>query len=85
MGRRRGYKISAPEIPLASMVKESINFTVHLTGVLRTVLSVERPPLRFRPERGLPIEKRMERLFLGITVTSITLVAMALILMFMVR
>jgi len=27
----------------------------------------------------------MERLFLGITVTSITLVAMALILMFMVR
>jgi hypothetical protein len=39
-------------------------------------------PLRFRPERGLPIEKRMERLFLGITVTSITLVAMALILIF---
>jgi len=33
----------------------------------------------------LPIEKKMERLFLGITVTSITLVAMALILMFMVR
>jgi hypothetical protein len=32
----------------------------------------------------LPIEKRMERLFLGITVTSITLFAMAL-LMFMVR
>jgi hypothetical protein len=34
---------------------------------------------------GLPIEKRMERLFLGITVTRITLFAMALILMFILR
>ena len=67
------------------MVKGVLTSLYNLTGVLRTVLSVERPPLRFRPERGLPIEKRMERLFLGITVTSITLFAMALILMFILR
>jgi len=30
-----------------------------MTGVLRPVLSVGRPPpLRFRPERGLPIERK---------------------------
>ena len=40
------------QIPLASMVKGSINFTVHQTGVLRTVLSVG--PRSGSPGAGLP-------------------------------
>ena len=40
----------------------SINFTVHRTGVLRTVLSVGAPPGAWLAV----MEERMERLYLGI-------------------
>ena len=44
----------------------SINFTVHLTGVLRTVLSVELPPRSGTVRSGVcRLRKRMERLWHG--------------------
>ena len=49
---RRGYKISAPEIPLPSMVKESINFTVQLTD--RGIAYRSQCRALLHPERGVP-------------------------------
>jgi len=43
-----------PEIPLASIVKESIKFTVLYVGTLRTVLNEGAAPTPVSPERSLP-------------------------------
>jgi hypothetical protein len=71
---------SVPEIPLASMVKVGIKFTVPQTGVSRTVLSVG----RFALIEGT---ERMDRLYLGvITVASTyTLVSTALLTLVFMR
>jgi len=71
---------SVPKIPLASMVKVGIKFTVHQTGVSRTVLSVG----RFALIEGT---ERMDRLYLGvITVASTyTLVSTALLTLVFMR